>query len=74
MKILAELILLSVAATVMGVILVMYPLALIWCLNTLFTLSIPYTWQTWLAGVGLMTFLNGLGAARFDRKAVDKQS
>ena len=72
MKILAELIGLIVVATFMGVLVVLYPLALIWSLDTLFTMSIPYTWQTWLAAAGLIAFINGAGAARFARKAVDK--
>ena len=32
-----------------GLIIGVLPLATVWSLNTLFALSIPYTWQTWLA-------------------------
>lgn len=32
-----------------GFLLLFGPLAIIWALNTLFSLSIAYTWQTWLA-------------------------
>lgn len=37
------------------------PLATIWALNTLFSLGIAYTWQTWLSVIVLnMTVLGGL--------------
>lgn len=31
------------------------PLAFIWCLNTLFSLGITYTFWTWLAALGLLS-------------------
>ena len=39
------------ASVVVGlvVLVVLSPLAVVWALNTLFALSIGYTWQTWLA-------------------------
>ena len=33
----------------LGVVVFLLPLATIWSLNTLFPLSIGYTWETWLA-------------------------
>lgn len=39
------------------------PLATIWALNTLFTLGIAYTWQTWLSVIVLnITVLGGLSS------------
>ena len=35
----------------------LWPLAIIWALNTLFNLSILYTFWTWLAGVVLLITL-----------------
>jgi len=32
------------------------PLILIWSLNTLFSLNIDYTWQTWIAAAMLIVF------------------
>lgn len=48
----AGLLVLAVLLILLGIF---YPLILIWCLNTLFSsLSIPYSFWTWLA----MTLLN----------------
>lgn len=38
------------------VLILFMPLAVIWALNTLFTLSIPYTFWTWLAVVVMSLF------------------
>jgi len=35
------------------------PLLLIWSLNTLFALSLPYTWATWFATLVLAVALSG---------------
>jgi len=43
-------------ALLVGVILI--PWALVWALNTLFPLTIPYTFKTWLAGFVLLVFVN----------------
>lgn len=34
---------------------VLGPLAFIWCLNTLFSLGVAYTFWTWLAALGLLS-------------------
>ena len=68
MKTLAELIRLSVTAALMGMIVVLYPLSIIWSLNTLWHLNIPYEWQTWWATVILLT----LGHSKNIRRTVDK--
>lgn len=44
-------------------ILVGFPAAFIWSLNTLFELEIEYTWKTWLAAM----FLGSLFAGRMTR-------
>jgi hypothetical protein len=41
------------------VALVLSPLAIIWALNTLFLLAIPYNFWTWLAVVVLLILLGG---------------
>ncbi len=41
------------------VALVLSPLAIIWALNTLFLLAIPYNFWTWLAVVVLLLLLGG---------------
>jgi hypothetical protein len=40
------------------------PLAIIWCLNTLFSLGIAYTFWTWLAALGLSSLLVTRSAGR----------
>ncbi len=40
-------------------LLVLSPLAIIWALNTLFLLAIPYNLWTWLAVVVLLVLLGG---------------
>ena len=40
-------------------LLVLSPLAIIWALNTLFLLAIPYNFWTWLAVVVLLLLLGG---------------
>jgi hypothetical protein len=50
---------LTVAAIVIG-LLILGPLATIWAVNTLFpTLAIPYSFETWVAVVVLGMFLKG---------------
>lgn len=40
----------------LALVIVIGPLATIWSLNTLFpALAIPYTWETWLAAVLLLS-------------------
>lgn len=39
-----------------------FPLLIIWSLNNLFNLEIPYNWKTWLSTYVLLTILN-LGRA-----------
>jgi hypothetical protein len=41
------------------VIFILMPLAGIWALDTLFGLSIPYTFQTWLAAFLLFSLVSG---------------
>jgi hypothetical protein len=50
---------LTVAAIVIG-LLILGPLATIWAVNTLFpVLTIPYSFETWVAVVVLGMFLKG---------------
>jgi hypothetical protein len=50
---------LTVAAIVIG-LLILGPLATIWAVNTLFpVLAIPYSFETWVAVVVLGMFLKG---------------
>ena len=37
----------------------LFPYAVVWSLNTLFGLMIPYTWQTWLASFVLTSVVSG---------------
>ena len=37
----------------------LFPYAVIWSINTLFGLVIPYTWQTWLASFVLTSVVSG---------------
>ncbi len=46
-------------AVLFVVALVLSPLAIIWALNTLFLLEIPYNFWTWLAVVVLLLLLGG---------------
>jgi hypothetical protein len=46
---------------IVGTIFVFMPLAGIWSLNTLFSLSIPYTFDTWCAAFIITAVLNGSG-------------
>lgn len=39
------------------------PVAIIWSLNTLFGLAIPYAFKAWVATVILVTLLFGAGSA-----------
>ena len=41
------------AAMLFLVLVLLFPFGLVWCLNTLFVLSIPYSFWTWLASLGL---------------------
>ena len=40
-------------------IIIFFPFAVVWSLNTLFALSIPYTFWTWLAVFVLSLWFNG---------------
>jgi hypothetical protein len=44
-------------------LIVLFPLAVIWALNTLFALSIGYTFWTWLATVVLCMVVGGSRAS-----------
>lgn len=55
MKFLKILLKLIAGLFLLGLVIVVLPLATIWSLNTLFALSIAYTWQTWLAAQILLT-------------------
>jgi ABC-type multidrug transport system permease subunit len=39
----------AILGLVVAAFIIMWPLALIWALNLVFHLSIPYTFKTWLA-------------------------
>ena len=43
-------------SVLLGIVLV--PWMLVWALNTLFSLVIPYTFKTYLAGLVLLMFVN----------------
>jgi hypothetical protein len=64
----------SVLKLVLGITLIIItitlgPLAGIWSLNTLFpVLSIPYTWETWLAFAVLFGSATGLSFSSFRNK------
>lgn len=45
--------------TALIAIIVVVPFAVIWALNTVFALSITYTWKTWLAVTVLNLIYNG---------------
>jgi hypothetical protein len=45
-------------------VIVLFPLAFIWCLNTLFSLGIAYTFLTWLASLGLMSVLGSQSVSK----------
>ena len=47
------LVVMAAAAFIVG------PFITIWCLNTLFTLGIAYTFKTWLAMLGLQILIKG---------------
>jgi hypothetical protein len=49
------------ALAVVAAIIVFMPLAAIWSLNTLFTLTIPYSFDTWLAAFVLSAVISGSG-------------
>jgi hypothetical protein len=46
--------------TLMIVLLLGGPICTIWSLNTLFSLEIPYTFETWAAVIWLMTVFHGI--------------
>ena len=50
----------AVLIVLVGLVIVYVPLGLIWSLNVLFSLAIPYTFKTWCAITLLMTVLGGL--------------
>jgi hypothetical protein len=57
-----SLIKLILGITLVVAVIVFGPLAGIWSLNTLFpVLSIPYSWETWLAYLLLFGSITGLG-------------
>ena len=45
-------------AGIVVVLIFLWPLAVIWALNTLFALGIPYTFWTWLAVLVLNTTIS----------------
>ncbi len=49
------------ALAVVAAILVFMPLAAIWSLNTLFALTIPFAFATWLAAFVLSAVISGSG-------------
>jgi hypothetical protein len=50
----------KVIVAILAIILVLImPLFAIWALNTLFSLSIPYTLETWVASVILCSAIRG---------------
>ena len=46
----------------------LFPLATIWALNTLFGLGIAYTWKTWLAVMVLNVTFASVGSAARAKK------
>jgi hypothetical protein len=66
LKIIGKLVL---GISLLAVVIIIGPLATLWSLNTLFpTLAIPYTWQTWLASLLLLTpFSFGTVTGRFKK-------
>ena len=51
----------AIIAIIAGILL--FPLATIWALNTLFGLGIAYTWKTWLAVIVINFTLASVGTA-----------
>jgi H+/gluconate symporter-like permease len=51
---------LAMLIVLIGFVIVYVPLSLIWSLNVLFSLNIPYTFKTWCAMALLMTIVGGL--------------
>ncbi len=56
------------ALAVVAAIIVFMPLAAIWSLNTLFTLTIPYSFDTWLAAFVLSAVISGSGLSFRSKK------
>ena len=50
----------AILIVLVGFIIVYVPLSLIWSLNVLFSLTIPYTFKTWCAMALMMTIIGGL--------------
>ena len=48
----------AVVGVALIVAIILTPWGLVWSLNTLFALTIPYTFKTWLAGLVLLMFVN----------------
>lgn len=46
--------------TLAAAIIIVGPIATIWALNTIFLLSIPFTFKTWLAMVVIGMFISGV--------------
>lgn len=53
-------------SVVLGLVLI--PWMLVWALNTLFALTIPYTFKTYLAGLVLLLFVNTGGYSGSSKK------
>jgi hypothetical protein len=56
------LVMLVVIALIIG-----FPLAVIWSLNTLFALGIAYTWKTWLSVI-ILSLVVGSSSGSTDKK------
>ena len=72
------LLLLALFALLFLVLAIVWPLFFIWALNTLFVLSIPYTFWTWLAcWILILTFQGAINIRnekllKINRKQADK--
>ncbi len=51
-----------------AVIIVFGPLCTIWAFNTLFSLSIAYTFETWIASIILTSIVSGNGVSASFKK------
>ena len=43
----------TVGLVILAAVVIFYPFILVWCINTLFTTNIPYSFYTWLASAML---------------------
>ena len=51
--------LLGLGILLLTIVVILWPFAAIWSINTLFNTGIPYTFWTWLAGLILYTSFQG---------------